>query len=261
MNEYNTKIGIIDQFIYAVSKMKEYPSLIKQGTGRVLSFAFLMTMLLTSINFVIPLLGYQLSFGGFENFFLHKIPEFTIKNGQMEMDGKLDMNLLGLSVVADSEQEQYTEQDLDENALAQVMISKNNIIIKNIFQVVDIPLKYMSHITINNQSLVKLIPYIYVMELITIGMMLAMEFFNYLVGAIGYACVGLSFVSLRPSLALNFKDLIKIGIYCKVLSAFIGAINEGFGFVIELGYWHTIGMFISFAYLIKAITLYETKKD
>lgn len=259
MNESNTKISIIDQFLYAVSKPKQYQALIKQSTGRVIGFVLVMAMLITTMNFIIPLVGYQWSLGGLEQFFRNKIPKFTIEHGVLEMEEPLNMNVFGVSIVVDPEKESYTPQDFDDDVLLQVMISKHNMLIKNMIQVVELPFEYLSNLTINNESLVKSIPYLYMIQLVAIGVTLTIQFFYYLLGAVGYAFIGLALIGMRPSISLTWKELIKIGIYAKALTAFLGALNEGMGYPVGIGYWHMIGMFVSLVYMTKAIATYDTK--
>ena len=261
MKESNNKISIIDQFIYAVFKTKEYPTLLKQGMGRALNFAFVMSILITIMAFVIPLVGYQLSLSGLRNFFKEGIQEFTIEDGVLTMDGMIDMNFFGIDVTVDPSVEQYTANDFDENALAQILVSKHNVIIKNTIFVDNISFSSLKDITINNDFLVQLVPFIYGTEVFLVIMILIMQFLWYLLGAAGYTLVALSFVSLKPTVSqtIAISDLFQIGIYCKTLMSFLTAMNESLGYPIGVQYWQTATCVITFFYLSKGVSAYMAK--
>lgn len=263
MKEDNNKIGIIDQFIYAVSKTKEYPKLIQQRMGRVLNFAFVMSILITIISFVIPLVGYQLSLSGLHDFFKEGIPEFTIQDGELTMDGTIDMTVSGVEIKVDPSVEKYTTKDLDENSLAQILVSKHNVLIKNIMLVDEISFDTIKGITINNDFLVSMIPFIYGIEVFLVVMMIITQFISYLMGAAGYALVALSFISLKPNISsrIAIPDLFKIGIYCKTLTSFLTAINESLGYPIGIQYWQTAVCLIAFVYLAKGVTAYVSNDN
>lgn len=259
MRDKSTKIGVIDQGILAVSKTKEYPALVRQSMGRVLNFALVISILLTIIVYLIPMLAYQWSLGGLETFFQERIPTFTIANGKMEMEGELDMELLGIQIKADSSKEKYTMDDIDSEKIAQVLISNSNLLIKDLGQVFEINFETMKG-TINNQTLVGMVPYLYGAEVVLILFGIIALFLRYLLGAFGYALIGMTVASLRQ-IPLNLQDLFKIGIYCKVLSALVGAVNEVLAYPIPVEYWYSIGMLISFVYLTKGIVAHKTNES
>ena len=256
MNEENMKIGMIDQSIFAMSKTKEYPSLVKQKMSRALSFALLLSILLTMITYIVPMIGYQYSLGGLENFFTERIPTFSIEKGEMTMDGTLDIQLAGFQLKADSQKERYTKEDVDSDLIGQVLISKSNLLFKDLGQVFEIQFVDIPLATINNQSLVGLIPYIHGIEIGMFFVLVLATFFRYLVGAVGYALVGMTFTSMQQ-IPLTFSELFKIGIYCKVFSALASAINETLGYPIPFEYWYSIGMIISLVYLTRGIAAHR----
>lgn len=262
MNEktQTVKIGITDQFMLAISKIKEYPKLVKQKTGRAVNYAFLMTLLLTFIAYLIPLIGFHISIGSYEELFRERIPAFVLENGEMKMDGKVDINMGGIRMLVDSEVEQYTKNDLEEEPLLQMLIGKKNVIFSEFGEVFEIKFNAFSNIKATNETLVGLTPILYTAEAISIFMMLVMQFFRYLIGACGYALLGLSMASMRK-VSLSFSELFKIGIYGKTFAAIAGAINETLGYPIGAEYWYSIGMCITFFYVVRGIAAHDTAKN
>lgn len=254
------KISIIDQFMLAVSKIKEYPKLVKQKMGRAVNYAFLVTLLITCIAYLIPLFGFHISIGGYEKFFLESIPSFAIENGEMKMDGKIDINMGGVVILADSSKQEYTSGDLKEDAMLQLLISKSNVILYEFGKAFEIKLSSLSQFKVTNQTLVEFIPALYVGEVFSILIMLVIQFFRYLVGACGYAILGLSLASMRK-VSLSFSELVKIGIYGKTLAAIAGAINEAMGYPIGVEYWYSVGMCISLFYVIRGIAAHDSSRN
>lgn len=263
MKERNYKMSIIDQFIYAVSKPKEYPKLIQQKMGRVLNFAFVISVLMTIISFVIPLVGYQLSLSGLHDFFKEGIPQFQIQDSELQMDGTLEMSVFGIDIQVDPTVEKYTINDLDDSVFAQILVSKTNAVVYNTMFVNEISFDSIKGITIDNNFLVEMVPVIYGMEVIAVFMMIISQFIAYLMGAAGYAFVALSFLSLKPNMTstIAIVDMFKIGVYCKALMSFLTAINESLGYVVGIYYWQTAVCLVSFVYLAKGVTAYVAKKN
>ena len=259
MNEQNKQISIIDQFIYAISKIKAYPLLVKQSMGEVFKFVVIISILITGISFVIPVIGYHISLGGLQNFFQERLPRFTIENGELTMDGKLDMDLFGVGIKVDPNVEKYTEKDLDENSLGEILISKTNIIISNVMIVNEIPFDGLNGSKITNDSFVDLIPYIYGAEVFLVFMMILSQIVVYLAGAAGYILIAFVFLPLKSEVRLTATDLFKIGVYCKTLSALLTAINSTLGYVVGYDLWYTLSIIISWVYFFKGIMAHNEK--
>lgn len=253
MNNDDTKVGIIDQFVYAILKSREYKRLTNQTMGRVLNFAFLMAFLLSLITYFIPTLAFHVGVGGLENLFLNKVPKFEIKQGIMTIEEPITIQTNEVFITVNSEKNTFSSKDLKYEQPIEVLVSKHNIVIQDLGQVLTISLDKLEGISLNNHSFVELIPFIYLAEGITLFFMIIGQFCWYLLGAFGYACFGLSLVYLHKKQNFTFSKLFKIAIYSKVFCGVIGAINEALHSVIPFEYWYSIAMFITFFYISKAI--------
>lgn len=253
MNVEDKKIGIIDQFIYAISNSREYKRLTSQSMGRVLNFALVMAFMLSVITYVLPTLAFHVGVGGLENLFLNKIPKFEIKNGAMTLEEPIEIQGNGIIISANSNENTFSAKDLKYEQAIEILISKNNVVIQDLGQVFTISLDKLEGLTLSNQSLIKWIPYIYFAEGMTLFFMIIGQFSWYLLSAFGYACFGLSLVYLHKKQNFTFSRLFKIAIYSKVFCGIIGAINEVLHSVIPFEFWYSISMFITFFYISRAI--------
>ena len=253
MNVEDKKIGIIDQFVYAISNSREYKKLTSQSMGRVLNFALLMAFMLSLITYVLPTLAFHVGVGGLENLFLNKIPKFEIKNGVMTIEEPIEIQGNGVSIVVNSDEDTFSAKNLKYEQAIEILISKKNVVVQDLGQVFIISLDKLEDITLNNQSLTKGISYIYFAEGITLFFMIIGQFCWYLLSAFGYACFGLSLVYLHKKQNFTLSRLFKIAIYSKVLCAMIGAMNEVLHSVVPFELWYSISMFVTFFYISRAI--------
>lgn len=253
MNRDDTRIGIIDQFLYAVSNSKAYSKLVKQTMGRVLTFAMVVAFVMSIITYVLPTMAFHISVGGLENLFVNKLPQFELKQGVMKIEQPIRIQSDGVSIQIDDTKEKVLLSDLKQETPIEILVGKKNMVVQDLGRVFVIPLERLGGFVLNNQSATEFIPFIYIAEGITLIFMMIGQFCWYLLGAFGFAFFGLSLVYLHRKRNFTLSKLFKIAIYGKVLSTLLGGVNEALHSIIPFEYWYSISMFITFIYISRAI--------
>ena len=125
------KIGIIKMFQTAVMKPREYRDVLKVRKRTVVLYIMLVSFLLTFLGNVMPLWGFSASIGGADYFIKETLPDFEYKDGKFSIDNRIEIETDGIRIVVDDEVKEFKESDLDENSMLEVLVSKNNLLLKN----------------------------------------------------------------------------------------------------------------------------------
>lgn len=258
MNEY-VRMGVIDQFIASITKWKSYKELSQRKSGTVVRYVSILILLTTVMTALIPMLGFSISVGGYENFFKNQIPPFELKDGTFHIENKIDINLGAITYVADSNVEAYTKDDVDPTKIQQVFISKSNIAVYEFGRFFTISLEQLKGITLTNDTLVNFIPYIYVIEAICLFVIFLIQCGSFALSAFFYSLLG-KLMCTSKKIELTFSQIFKISVYAKTLAVILDAGNQTMGYVIPAEYWYVISVTMTYVYLSFGIASHDTKK-
>lgn len=255
------KIGIVDQFILAVSKPKEYKKLILLKPGKVIVYTLLMAVILTVMSYVIPVAGWLLSYRGFEGFVKNQIPEFSFSNGQFTMKSEIVIEQAGVSrVIVDTSKKEVTKEDLKEDYPQQILVSKNNMLISSMNTIKEIKFKDFKTVSFDKTSFLKLMPTFYLAVVISAVIQFLIILFEYVLSAFFYGLIALLYKGMDRH-PVPLKDAMKAAIYAKTLSALLGAFNAVMGSVIPSGLWSFLSMFITTLLLLMGLRLDDGKEQ
>ncbi len=253
METEQQKIGVLDQFILAVSRPKEYKKLIVLKTGKIVLYTILMAFCLTVMSYMIPAVGWLLSYHGFEGFVGNHIPEFSFVNGQLDMKDDIVIEQTGVSrIIIDTSKETVSKKDLEEGYMQQVLISKNNILISSMTTTNEIEFKKLKDVSFSKASLVKLAPIFYLILAIAVGMEFIAVLLEYMFSAFIYGLIAMFYTSMEGK-NISLGDAVKAAIYAKTLAAVFGAFNTVMGSFIPDSIWGFLSMFITMLLLLLGI--------
>ncbi|MDD7114821.1 MAG: DUF1189 family protein [Lachnospiraceae bacterium] len=236
MNQQN-QIGLLGQFKIACFQPRKYKTLLEKKTAGHIRYFVVFFLFLMLINAIVPFAAWYLSVGGFENLFLNRVPEFKLENGTMIMESPISFDIGGvLQVKVNSDKESFDAKDFDELYQEEFLISKNNIMIKVGGQMTNVELSSIKDMTMTNQDLVELIPYIDGMLVIYFLMSLLSEMIQYIIMALAFGLFCRAGVKAKDGRFLSIKEAFIISMYAKSLFAIVSGLNFCLGYLIS-SFW------------------------
>lgn len=180
------KSSFFEQFYVAVAKRREYKRLTELTKGQHAKYVIGITFLLLLISYAVPAISFVMGIGGFSDFFMNKLPAFSIENGEMQIASDLDFNLNEIHFVVNDDVEKYVAADVTAEKGLFMLVSKKNIV-TNIF---GLPMEFVYDALVNqkidNALIASLAPSFYA------GMVMA-GVVNWIVLAVGYLLMALIF--------------------------------------------------------------------
>lgn len=107
-------------------KHRLYKTLLGLTWGQHAVYFIGITFLLTLISYVVPMASLLAGIGGYEAFFKDKLPAFSIVEGELSIETPLDFYLNQIHIVAGSDVEEYTKEDLESQEEYVLLFSKTN---------------------------------------------------------------------------------------------------------------------------------------
>lgn len=254
MNERET-ISFTEQIRIALSKPLWYKSLFQQPIGKHMCYFLALLVLITVIQFGVPVAAYLQSVGGLQQLLLEHIPTFSLEQGVLTVDSAVDWQQNGVRLVIDTSVDAYTmeqvmqEADAMDDSMAVVyMISRTNAVCNQVMM----PLEFSSfgNITFNNQMLYQTAPYyIVIMGVIMFLYNLA----AYLISALFFA--GFGYLMNRAlKLNLKFGQIYLIALYAKTVEILLESVLQVVGFSVLYYVGSIVGIFITCNYMTRGMS-------
>lgn len=224
------KMSMADRFMTAMFLPKEYSKLMRLSIGKLVQFLTVLILLIAVIRYAIPVLGAIASMGGVRNIILKEVPEFSLDNGIFTLSEKLEKSdeINGIYMIVDTSVEQYTKKDVPGNVIEAVMVSKTNMLFYN--QVAGLggiveenKFEDLKGITINNETMAKQSPLIYICLFFLFVMMLCFEIVKYLVAGLFYAIV-MYLLARTMMVEITFGKVYQITMYAQSVGAIVNAV-------------------------------------
>lgn len=234
----DSRIGFFEQFYVALMKHKKYKSLLDLPKKQHIIYFLGLTFLLTLIAYVIPMASFLAGLGGYEQFFMERMPAFVIENGQLSIDETLDFRINAIHVVMDDSVEAYTQADVDEAEELVLYFSKRNIVTNLSAIPIEIQYGLFGNGRIDNRSMANLSGQFYGSVVLSGVFAWISQMFSYAGLALLFAVCGLG-VNRVSGANLPFKRLFCIAVYAETLFALashliVYFVSNGFVFVAYL---------------------------
>lgn len=223
------KTGLLERYFIACFRPSRYPELLKRGVFSHILFTVLTVLFLVVIESVIPFAAWNLSVGGYENLVLNRLPAFSVKNGEMQIDAPIEFDINGvLHIEANSDRKTFGKNDLDENYQEEILISNTNVIFKMGTNATEISLIDRKGGEINNKTLASAAPIFHVM----VGFYFVVAFFvqmaEYLICAVFFAMLCQAAIRTKDGKYVPFKQTVLIALYARTLFGVITSICNCF---------------------------------
>ena len=224
------RIGFFEQFYVALVKHRAYKSLVGLPKRRHAVYVAGVTFLLMLIAYVIPMVSFVASLGGYGEFFTERMPAFSIASGKLTIARPLDFRINGIHVVMDDSVEAYTQTDIQTAEETIVYFSQTNVITNLSMIPVMLPYTSLGAQKIDNAYMAGLSAQFYGTVVLAGVVSWISQIVTYLVTALFYVLFGLS-INRFSGANLSFGKLYTIALYA--VSAFL--------LLIRLSYYITAG--------------------
>jgi hypothetical protein len=227
----NNKFGIGDRFVTAMFLPKEYKKLLEEKARYLVGFAFLLILLTTFIQYVIPTLGAIAGMGGIKNIMLHGIPTFQFENGQLMVEEKFERSdeATGVYIVVDTSVKKYTKDDIPTDAVEAILVSSTNALVYSQVSGLggmadEMNFKDMKDITISNQTLADASASMY-------GMLMFIYVSLYMGTGIRYVMMALMYAAIMFILSkmllpdITFGKVYKTALYAQAIGMIVLAVT------------------------------------
>ncbi|MDO4976185.1 MAG: DUF1189 domain-containing protein [Eubacteriales bacterium] len=251
--EEKISYGFFDQLPIAFFQPEKYKNFLPAKKKQVAGFVLLIVMLIFMMDYVIPFAAWDISVGGLENLVTQGIPNFTLKNGVFNIESPMDMEISGaIHVKADSSVENYQQKDLKDNYLEEFLISKNNIMMKHSSMVYEVKFDEMKDYTMDNQSLVELIPMAKMTGAMTFVLMFIMQLGVYLISCIFFAVLCKVGIRSPEGRVVRFGEALLFAIYGRSLFALLTSLNTCLGFYINSTLILVVSAYFTIRWIMRA---------
>ena len=221
------KLSLFEMLKVACLKPSEYKNLLQQSVGKLIGYVAILVLLTSFATYGVSMIGFVVGIGGFENLFTNRIPQFQLENGTLTMEHPIEFEIQGIRFVADASKEEVTKSDLSEEYYSEILISKHNMIMKNVLQQYEMKFNQTEGLTLNNEDLVLWIPYIYVTLAFSYAVLYGMSVVEFCFTAMMFILYAFM-INLVYQAKMKKGDLIKVGIYSSTIGVLLVALNNGF---------------------------------
>ena len=130
METSKERLGFFDQIILSVQP-KRYRELFDQTGKKVLAYVLALSLCLSIMQFIIPVAGWFLSFGGLDNLFTEVLPAIELQNGKLSVEDKIEIGESSSTyVLIDTERVSMQESDLNtEEYISEILVAEENMLV------------------------------------------------------------------------------------------------------------------------------------
>ncbi len=236
-----------EQIVYGMFRPGKYKELLDLKKGRSVAYVIVMMLVLGIVGFLIPVSATVAGFGGFTELFEKKMAPITYEEGTMSIERPFSLNLGTVKVVINTEKDHVTEERVKAPGAYVAFGAKYvNLYISAGGKVDDFGGYKLTDIfppRLDNQTLVRAVPYIYVY--------LAVGFLFSCVGYfIKYAIVALIFsiavngINKQLALGLTFGQVFMLCFYGQTAAMILSNFNTALGLLPSM-IVSVVGIFIS----------------
>ncbi len=250
-------MNIVDQLKYSIIKPGKYHEMLHQSNGRKVTYIIVLSVIVSIMTTLLPVLAMIAAFGGFHTLFTERIPEFKVEDGKLTALDNFNLEIGGVHFYVDTEYSEVPVKELEgANDLYFTFGSDvySSVIIQNGTprKMYSFNIKDFLPDGFDNDSLASIIPVIYIFIIIQFVLSTAVSILRYLL-----VCLLMSFPAslLLKTAGFNYSrfDTIMLCFYADTLSILLIGINQATGYIIPSFIMSIIGILIMNRYIIRAI--------
>ncbi len=255
------KLTIMDIFMTSLTKTRELAiTSIKTSAAKFVAYVIFLSLFAGLVSFGVPSISKVASFGGFTNLFQNKVPTIEMSDGVLKADKQFKMNISKGTILINTDLDQFKFEDFDKEGIYVAIGSKNT----KMVAITDIKDKdsyneiysynnqYLFVEGFNNDLLVKMVPFFYIMLFLTYIVISLMKGLKYLLLAVVLTISSLSLLKVSK-LDMSLNEAFRLSFYAQTCSVILVNINEGVGYLVSSLVASIIGVIITIVNIHKAM--------
>ena len=255
------KITIMDIFMISLVKTRELAiTSVRTSTSKFVAYVIFLSLFAGLVSFGVPSVSKVASFGGFSTLFENKVPTFEMKDGMLKADKQFKMNISKGTILINTDIDRFKFEDFEKEGVYIAIGSRYT----KMVAITDIKDKdsYNEIYSYNNQALfvdgfnndmlVKMVPFFYIMLFMTYLVISLMKGIKYLLLAVLLTVSSLSLLKVSK-LDMSLKDAFRLSFYAQTFSIILVNINEGVGYLVSSLVASVIGVIITVVNIHKAM--------
>lgn len=255
------KLTIMDIFMTSLTKTRELAiTSIRTSAAKFVAYVIFLSLFAGLVSFGVPSISKVASFGGFTNLFQNKVPTIEMSDGVLKADKQFKMNISKGTILINTDLDQFKFEDFDKEGIYVAIGSKNT----KMVAITDIKDKdsyneiysynnqYLFVEGFNNDLLVKMVPFFYIMLFLTYIVISFMKGLKYLLLAVVLTISSLSLLKVSK-LDMSLKEAFRLSFYAQTCSVILVNINEGVGYLVSSLVASIIGVIITIVNIHKAM--------
>ncbi len=256
-----------DRFLTAMFLPKEYGKLLELKMGKVVSYLFLLLLLVSVIQYAIPVLGAIAGMGGIKNIIMNEVPEFSFKEGIFSYDGKVEKldESAGVYFLVDTSVDRFTKEDVPEDIVEAILVSSTNILVCNNIAgmgnvIQEDTFDYYKDFVVTNQTMADLSSVIYIVIFFVFILLYILTFIKYLFSGLFYAFV-MYLLTRTMLLEMEFGKIYKIALFAQSIGAVVIAVTYCINTAIFILAGSAFNMLITVILMNKALLQMKIEQD
>ena len=246
-----------EQIWYGLFKPSKYKNLLDLGAKRSVLYVVVIVLVLGLVTFVVPTAAIITGFGGMNKLFSETMAPMTYDGPQLTMEKPFEMNAGGTIFKIDTTYYTVPDKDIERDGTYIALGSKNmrmaTVINGEVWMDQIVPLEQILGAGFSNNSLVEMIPAIYISLFLCYLIMSLLFFIKY-----GFFALILSFVinsmNKQFEVGLSFGKVFMVCFYGMSLGMLITNFNLAMGFISPT-LVSMITVFVSINFMTSAILL------
>lgn len=248
------RVSFTEQIRIALSKPLWYKSLFQQSVGQHIGYFLILTLLITAIQCIIPMVAYIQSAGGVQYMVYEGLPSFSMENGELSVDSVIDIERAGIRLIIDTSREQFSSSDaasvaagMDDSMPIVYLVSRTNIACNTVQTTLDLSSINWEY---NNDTLYRDVPLLLTGYVVLFVLWIVV---GYIVSALFFTLFGV-LMSKALRLNLKFRQIFLIALYAKSVEIILEAVLEVLGISILYYIGTIIGIFITCNYMTRGMS-------
>jgi hypothetical protein len=217
------KMGFFPKIYYSIAGFGSYRYFIKQRPGKAVVYLLLLTLILGIVSLVPIVSDYNNVINGFINSFDTKVPEFTLKNGELNVEGKMPIiiNDGGSTTIIDTSGK--TDESILDNYDNVILITRDKMIQKTFANQRVTSFSALQGFTMNKENVKRLLPLLKWGTVLIIIFGTIFFICGKFISALLISLIGLIINSSKKA-KLTYKAVFQISAYSLTLPLFVGTL-------------------------------------
>lgn len=218
------------QLINSFCGARKYPQFLQLPGGSVVLYFFFLVFIVTIFSVVVPNVGYTIGVGGLTHYITETIPDFELKNGKLAVDGTMEYESGSVKLYVNTEETEYTKEDIDENAYVQILVSSSNLLLYSNGMVNSYSFSDFSGVSWDKKQLLQSVPLLYVLMVLYWVISYLGKILYILSTVLLLAVVGM-FSNSMYQFGMSFKQLFILALYATTIISILESINTALALV------------------------------